>query len=124
MQSDDVCCCTWAKVGNPAEAAKAYQQVIAQAGGSLYGQTGRLGLAEAQTRSGQYDQAIATFKDLSQRKDGTLPVDAILMQLGRAYRDAGKAADAQQTFSRILQEFPESSFASEAKRELDSLRKI
>jgi len=110
-------------LGNPTEAAKAYQQVIAEAGNGLYGQTARLGLAEAQARSGQYDQAIATFKDLSQRKDGTLPVDAILMQLGRVYRDAGKASDAQQTFTRILQEFPESIFASDAKRELDTLRK-
>ena len=32
--------------------------------------------------SGQFDQAIDTFKELSQRKDGPLPVDGVLMQLG------------------------------------------
>ena len=45
------------------------------------------------------------------------------MQLGYAYRDAGKRSDAQQTFNRIVQEFPDSPFSQEAKRELDSLNK-
>ena len=79
----------------------------------------RLGLAEAQARAGQYDQAINTFKDLAQRKDGPLPVDGILMQLGRTYLDAGKRADAQQTFNRLVEEFPDSPFTRDAKRELE-----
>ena len=114
---------TQMSLGNAAEAAKAYQDVIAKAGDGLYGQTARLGLAEAQTRSGQYDQAISTFKELSLRKDGPMPVDAILMQLGRTYLEAGKRSDAQQTFNRIVEEFPDSAFSSDAKRELDNLKK-
>src|SRR3954465_4439886 len=55
-------------IGNAPQAAAAYQQVIAKAGDGFYGQMARLGLAEAQTRAGQYDQAINTFKELSQRK--------------------------------------------------------
>ena len=51
------------------------------------------------------------------------PQGKVLMQLGRTYREAGKPADAQQTFNRIVQEFPESPFNQEAKRELDSLNK-
>jgi TolA-binding protein len=82
-----------------------------------------LGLAVEQARAGQYDQAINTFKELAQRKDGPLPIDGILMQLGRTYRDAGKRDDAQQTFNRLVEEFPQSPFAGDAKRELDSLKK-
>jgi tetratricopeptide (TPR) repeat protein len=110
-------------LGRPAEAAAAYQQVIDHAGDRIHGQMARLGLAEAQARAGQYDQAINAFKELAQRKDGPLPVDAILLQLGRAYRDAGKRADAQQTFNRVVQEFPDSPFNADAKRELDGLKK-
>ncbi|MEP7310361.1 MAG: tetratricopeptide repeat protein [Acidobacteriota bacterium] len=110
-------------LGNPALAVTAYQDVVKHAGSSIYAQTAQLGLAEAQARAGQYDQAISTFRDLAQRKDGPLPVDGILMQLGRTYRDAGKRSDAQQTFNRIVQEFPDSPFSQEAKRELDSLNK-
>ncbi len=111
-------------LGNPALAVTAYQDVLKRAGSSsIYGQTAQLGLAESQARAGQFDQAITAFRDLAQRKDGPLPVDGILMQLGRTYRDAGKRSDAQQTFNRIVQEFPDSPFSQEAKRELDSLNK-
>ena len=110
-------------LGNAADAARVYQQVIDRAGDGIYGQMARLGLAEAQARAGQYDQAINTFKELAQRKDGPLPIDGILMQLGRTYRDAGKRDDAQQTFNRLVEEFPQSPFAGDAKRELDSLKK-
>jgi TolA-binding protein len=108
---------------NPASAGAAYQEVIQRAGNGIYGQMARLGLAEAQARSGQYDQAITTYKEMSQRKDGPLPIDAILMQLGRTYLDAGKRAEAQQTFTRLVEEYPESPFTGDAKKELDGLKK-
>jgi len=108
---------------NPQAAAAAYQQVIDRAGGSIYGQMARLGLAESQARSGRYEQAINGFKELAQHKDGPLPIDGILMQLGRTYLDAGQRADAQQTFNRLVEEYPESPFNTDAKRELDQLKK-
>ena len=114
---------TYMTLGNPAQAATAYQQVIDKAGNSIYGQTARLGLAAAQAAQGQYDQAINAFKELAQRKDGPLPVDGILMQLGRTYLDAGKRADAQQTFNRLVEEFPESPFSGDARRELEQLKR-
>lgn len=101
----------------------AYEQVIKQGGDGFYGQMGRLGLAEAQARAGQYDTAINTFKELAQRKDGPLPVDGILMQLGRTYLDAGKRADAQQTFNRLVEEYPESPFTGDARKEIETLKK-
>jgi tetratricopeptide (TPR) repeat protein len=110
-------------LGNPSAAVTAYQEVIRQAGDTISGQMARLGLAVAQARAGQYEQAINAFKELAQRKDGPLPVDGILMELGRTYRDAGKRADAQQTFNRLVAEYPESQFTQEAKRELDTLNK-
>ena len=113
----------WMKLGNLAEAAKAYQQVVDHAGNGIYGQMARLGLAEVHARSGQYDQAITAFKETAQRKDGPVPIDGILMQLGRTYRDAGKRSEAQQIFTRLVEEYPESPFTGEAKRELDSLKK-
>jgi TolA-binding protein len=114
---------TMAKVGTPADAGARYQQVIDQAGDSFYGDMARLGLAETQAQTGSYDSAIATYKALSERKDTQLPVDGLLMQLGRTYLDAGKTADAQQTFNRIVQEYPESPFTVEARQALDNLKK-
>lgn len=114
---------TYMALGNPSLAAGAYQQVVDRDGSGIYGQMARLGLAEAQARSGQYDAAIKAFQELSQRKDGLLPVDGILMQLGRTYRDAGKQTEAQQTFNRLVTEYPESPFSGDARRELDNLKK-
>jgi tetratricopeptide (TPR) repeat protein len=110
-------------LGDTKAALDAYQMVIDRAGDHLYGQMARLGQAQAQARSGQFDPAINTFKELSQNKEGTLPVDGILMQLGQTYLEAGKLTDAQQTFNRIVEEFPTSPFASDARRELDTLKK-
>src|SRR5205085_7287877 len=106
-------------LGHPDKAMAAYQQVIDGAGSRMYGQMARLGLAEAQAKSGQYDQAINTYKELAQLKDGPLPVDGILMQLGRTYLEAGKRTDAQQTFNRVVEEYPESPFAGDARREIE-----
>ena len=110
-------------LNRPADAAGCYQDVLKHAGSGIYSQMAQLGLAEAHARAGQYDQAINGFKELAQRKDGPLPVDGILMQLGRTYLDAGKPADAQQTFNRLVQEYPDSPFNAEARRELDGLKK-
>lgn len=107
----------------PAEAVQVYRQAIDRAGDGIYGQMARLGVAEAQARAGKYDDAIDAFKELAQRKDGPLPVDGILMQLGKTYLDAGKRADAQQTFDRLVQEYPNSPFSGDAMRELENLKK-
>jgi TolA-binding protein len=114
---------SWTYLGSPAQAISAYQQVVDRAGDSFYGQMAKLGMAQAQALDGKYEQAINGFKELAQRKDGPLPVDGILMQLGKAYLDAGKRADAQQTFTRLVEEYPESPFTGDARRELETLKK-
>lgn len=110
-------------LGMPKEAAEAFQQVIDQSRNDLYTRMARMALAEAQTRSGQFDQAIATYTELAQRKDDALPVDGVLIQLARTYREAGKRTEAEQTLNRIIVEFPGSPFSDEARRELDALRR-
>jgi TolA-binding protein len=114
---------TYMALGEPGSAIATYQQVIERAGDGLYGQMARLGLAEAQAQTGQYEQAIATFKELAQRTDGEVPVDGILIRLGRTYVEAGKKSDAEQTFNRLVDEFPDSPFSADARRELDLLKR-
>jgi predicted negative regulator of RcsB-dependent stress response len=114
----------WMAIGDTTNASAAYQQVIDKAGASsLYGQLARLGLAEAQAQAGQYDPAINTMMEMAQRKDGPVPVDGVLMRLARVYLDAGKTADAQQTLTRLVAEYPDSPFAANARQELSALNK-
>ena len=108
-------------LGRNTEAVKRYQEVLDRSGSSVYGQMSKLGMADAQVAAGQYDQAIAVYKEMSANKDGYLPVDGILMQLARAYGAAGKQADARQTFKRIVDEFPQSAYSAEAKRAMEQI---
>ena len=96
--------------------------MAAQAGSSIYGRMAALAVADLQLATGAHDLAIATFREFSTRKDADLPADGILMQLGRAYRLAGKKAEALQTFTRVADEFPQSIYLGEAKREADALK--
>jgi TolA-binding protein len=113
---------TLGALGKQQEAMQAYDEVIRRGGDELYANMARLGKAGAQARAGQHDAAIATYKELAERKDGDLPTDAILMQLGRTYAAAGKKAEAQKTFTRIVDEHPDSPYASEAKEQLEALK--
>jgi tetratricopeptide (TPR) repeat protein len=103
------------------EALAAYQDVVNRAGDRMISQTARLGLAEAHARLGEHDQAIKAYQDAAARTDGAVPMEAVLMQLGRAYLTAGKTEDARQTFSRVVKEFGASPLSAEAQRELDLL---
>lgn len=111
-----------AELGKPAEALTAFQAVVAQGGSSIYGRMAALAIADLQLATGQHDAAIATFREFSTRSDADLPADGILMQLGRAYRIAGKKAEALQTFTRVADEFPQSIYLGEARREADALK--
>ena len=98
-----------------------YDRVIAD-GGGLLPQMARLGKAEAQLRGSKFDAAIASFKELSERTDLTVPKEAMLMELARAYQLAGKTEDARKTLNQIVEQHADSPFAAEARQELDKLQ--
>ena len=113
-----------AELGRFAEAEQRYQEVVQKAGsGSIYKQTARLGVGEAQLAQGKGDAAMATFKELSSDTNSHLPVDGVLMQLGRAALIAGKKDEATRAFTRVVDEFPQSLYASEAKEKLAEIKK-
>ena len=113
---------TLVALGKDPEAETRYQEVVEKAGSSLYGRMARLGLAEVQVRQKKYEPAINTLKDLSTTAKDELPLDGVLMQLGRTYALAGRKAEAVQTYQRLTTEFPTSGYAGDAKKELESLK--
>jgi tetratricopeptide (TPR) repeat protein len=108
-----------AALGKNDEAIREFDEVIRRAGNdSLYGRMARLGKADTQTRAGQRDAAIATWKELASSNDEELPKDAILMELGKSYQAAGKTEEAKKTFNQIVEEYPASPYSAEARAEL------
>lgn len=113
-----------AELGRYAEAEQRYQEVVQKAGAhSIYRSTARLGVGEAQLAQGKGDAAVTTFRELATDTTSSLPVDGVLMQLGRAAHLAGKKDDATRTFTRVVDEFPQSLYVSEAKEKLAEIKK-
>ena len=111
-----------AALGRHAEAITAFDDVQQRAGGnSLYGRMARLGKADAQAKAGQLDDAIASWKTMVAQDSSELPVDAILIELARAYVTKGNTAEAKQTFTQIVDQHPDSPYVAEARAGLDTL---
>jgi TolA-binding protein len=112
-----------ATLGRYAEAEQRYQEVVTNAGGSLYARTARLGLADAQVAQKKFDSAINIFTELTRNTASEFPADGVLMQLGRACALAGRKEEAVRAFTRVVDDFPQSPYASDAKRELEEVKK-
>ena len=111
-----------ATLGQTDEAARQYRDVIERAGSRIYGQMARLGVADLRLGAGDYESAIALLEEATVPAESFVPVDAILMRLGRAYRLAGKELEAVQSFTRIVDEYPGSLYVVDARRELETLK--
>lgn len=108
-----------ATLGRYDEAIKQYEQLTGA--GGLLGQSARLGKADAQLRAGQHDAAIAAFKELSEKTDSNLPKEALLLELARAYKVAGKNDEARKTLNQIVEQHADSPVAAAAKQELEKI---
>ena len=110
------------EAGKLADAQKQLEEIVRLDGNGLYGRMAKLGIATMQIDAGQTAPAITALEALSQRTDLEIPVDGVLMQLGRAYDKAGKSADAIRIYTRIGNDFPESPYASDARAEAERIK--
>jgi TolA-binding protein len=112
-----------ATLGRNQEAITEYDEVVKRSGASsLYGRMARLGKADTQAHSGQLDAAIATWKEMTTGSNDDLPVDAILIELARAYVQKGNTEEAKKTFTQIVDQHPNSPYLPEARTELENLK--
>ena len=108
-------------LGRTDEADTQYFRVIELAGDHIYGRMARLGLAESHIVNGNYDGAVALLEPETGTTDSAVPVDAVLMRLGRAYELSGQHADAMAAYTRVIEEFPLSVYRQEAQRAVETL---
>lgn len=103
------------------EAEQGFQAAVDSAGSSIFGPMSKLGLAAVLASGSQFDKALPILEGLAADRDGMLPVDGVLMQLGRAYAQAGKAAEAKTAYKRVVDEFPDSNYVGQARQEMVKL---
>ena len=112
-----------AALGRNEEAVAAFDDVVNRAGeDSLYGRMARLGKADAQAHGGQLDAAIETWKGMTEEAADDVPVDAILMELARAYVQKGNTEEARKALTEVVDNHPNSPYSTEARQELDNLK--
>lgn len=103
------------------DAAGHYQQVIAADSGGIYGSMARLGLAETHVLRGEYASAVALLEPETEAEEPSVPIDAVLMRIGRAYELADQNAEAIDAFTRVVDEFPFSIYAGQARQRINAL---
>jgi TolA-binding protein len=103
------------------EAATAFRRVAAGSASAVYKTMAEVGAAQALASAGKYDDAIKAYTDLSAERNSPLPVDALLMQLAQTDVKAGKTTDARATFKRVVDEFPDSEYVSDARQQMAAL---
>ena len=74
--------------------------------------------AGAGGRSASSTTRSKILTDLSAQRDGALPMDGVLMELARVSGKAGKTQEARAAFKRVVDEFPQSGYAGEARQQL------
>jgi len=108
-------------LGKGVEADKAFGEAATMGSGTLYGDMAQLGRGQALAAQAKYDDAVKTLTELSARRDTSVPVDGVLMELARICRKAGKTQEARAAFKRVTDEFPQSSYANDARQQLSTM---
>lgn len=112
-----------AALGRFQEAEQQYRDLITRDGAGIYAEMAQLGLADVYRGTSQWDKAIEIYQKLSTAPDTRVPADGVLLQLARTYAKAGRIADATRTYTRLVEEFPQSLYVADAREALSALGK-
>lgn len=111
------------ELGQFAEAEKLLSEISSQrAEGDLEAHLARLELAEVYRKGGQTDKALTAYRQMAEDTSLSLPRDHVLMRLSTLLEEARRLPDARAGYERLVQEFPGSVYAAEARRRADYLR--
>ena len=112
-----------AELGQFVEAEKLLIEVSSdKSEGALEPALARLELAELYRRSGQPDKALAAYRQMVDDAAFPLPRDHVLMRLASLLEEMRRLEDARAGYRRLVEEFPGSVYAPEARRRADFLQ--
>ena len=108
-------------LGRAADAEAAFREAASRGAGTLVAATATLGLSQALVAQNKFDEAIKPLTELSGQRDSELPMDGVLMELARVCQKAGKTQEARAASKRVVDEFPQSGYAGEARQQLAAI---
>ncbi len=106
-----------ARLGRRDEAIPVLEQVAGKSGNpaSLIASAESL-LANLYVEAGRTDDAIALLESVIESESPAMPAEVALLRLGRLHREAGDQAEARAAWQRIVDEYPNTAVAAEARR--------
>lgn len=104
-----------------AEAEKSLQEIQAR-GAGLEPDLARLALADVYRRQGQVDKAVEAFRGIATNPAAGVPRDFALLNAAQALEDAGRLGEARAVYRQLLEEFPASVYAGDARTRADYLQ--
>jgi TolA-binding protein len=112
---------TLMSLGRLPEAEQTFRDVTSRGGTSIYASMAKMGQVSALVGQSKFDDAIKLLTDMSADRDGALPIDGVLIELARTYVKAGKTQEARAAFKRVVDEFPQSTYAGDARQQLSQM---
>ncbi len=103
------------------DAEKALQEIAAR-GSGLEPELARLALANAYRRSGELGKAVETYRGLATNSSATVPRDFALISAAQTLEDAKRWTEARATYQQLVEEFPGSVYASQARARVGYLQ--
>ncbi len=103
------------------EARKAWQEFVDDHGDHLLAGEARLNLINLDRKQGKAEKVADELRRMLDGNDQTLPQDVILFELGATLEQLNRKQEAAQTYQRILDEFPQSPYGSEAQQKVSAL---
>lgn len=102
-------------LGQTDEGAKALDQAQHLDPDGIVGGTARLRLARLREQQGKPADALPVYQALAEAKQGPLPREEGLLGVARCQEALGRHDEAAATYKKLLQDFPDSEYAAEAR---------
>jgi len=107
--------------GQTNEARAVFVDLSQKHGNDVIGRLATLDLIDLRIASGQFEEVTGELESMIVDQDGGLPRDAALYKLGEVFVDSGDPERARTYFERLVEEFPESPYLTNARLKLNEL---